>query len=51
MRHHFETQHPNLDELDANEKRLKAKSLGANLRSKHIYLKPSSNESATATKI
>ena len=51
MRRHFKTQHPNLAELGANEKRLKAKSLGANLRSEHIYLKPSSSESAAATKI
>ena len=46
LRCHFETQHPNLAELDANEKRLKAYSLGTNLRSEQNYFKPSSNENA-----
>ena len=33
LRRHFGTKHPNLAELDANEKRLKAENLVINLRS------------------
>ena len=37
-RRHFETNHPNLAELDINEKSLKAESLHVNLARKNSYI-------------
>ena len=51
FRRHFETNHPNLAELNANEKRLKAESLRTNLRSEQNFFKFPSNDSATATRV
>ena len=48
---HFETNHPKLAALDANEKSLKAKSLRTNLCSKQNFFKLPSNESATVTRV
>ena len=39
LRRHFETNHPNLAELDINEKSLKAESLLANFARKDSYFR------------
>ena len=56
LRRHFETQHSNLTEFDANEKRLNALNLQfvqfqSSLRTDQNYFRPSSNESATPTTV
>ena len=51
LRCHFETNHPKLAALDANEKSLKAESLRTNLCSDQNFFKLPSNESATATRV
>ena len=51
LRCHFETNHPNLAELDANEKSLKAESVLANLHFEQNFFKLLSNENATATRV
>ena len=48
---HFETNHPNLTELNANEKRLKAESLCTNLSFEQNFFKLPSNNSTTATRV
>ena len=50
LRRHFETNHPNLANLDINEKSLKAGSLLANLCSEQNFFLLPGNENATATR-
>ena len=50
-RRHFETNHPNLAELDTNKKSLKAESFLASLRSEQNFFKFSGNESVTAIRV
>ena len=51
LRRHFETNHPNLDALDINEKSLKAESLLASFHSEQNFFKLPRNESATVTRV
>ena len=51
LRRHFETNHPNLAELDTNKKSLKAESLLANLCSEQNFFKLPGNESVSATRV
>ena len=51
LRRHFETNHPNLAELNANEKRLKAESLRTNLCSEQNFFKFPSNDSAITIRV